>query len=195
LLEEKLSPEKDDDKDGGKDIPTGGSQGADGKDDLMEAPKDSIAFQAGEDDKAQGTAGLDGHLIEAKDRFSELGTFSISRRLAFQGPDIDPYLRFPLQVDVASVMKELGDLLELEPSEDEAGVASRDQPALPGDVENFDAEGTALWPCLLLGLVFCAVLSCVLACVGFMKGLGVYGTGSLGRITASLCAKVCAVCC
>jgi len=57
-------------------------------------------------------------------------------------------------------MKELGDLLELEPSEDEAaGVTSRDQPALPGDVENFDAEGTALWPCLLLGLVFCAVLS------------------------------------
>jgi len=79
-------------------------------------------------------------------------------------------------------MKELGDLLELEPSEDVAGFASRDQPALPGDVENFDAEGAALWPCLLLGLVFCAVLSCVLACVGFMKGLGVYGTGSLGGL-------------
>ena len=138
----------------------------------MEAPKDSIAFQAGEDDKAQGTAGADSHLIEAKDQFSELGTFSISRRLAFQGPDIDPYLRYPLQVDVASVMKELGDLLELEPSEDEAaGVASRDQPALPGDVESSDAEGTTLWPCLLLGLVFCAILSCILACVGFMKGL------------------------
>ena len=162
----------------------------------MEAPKDSIAFQAGEDDKAQGTAGADGHLIEAKDRFSELGTFSISRRLAFQGPDIDPYLRYPLQVDVASVMKELGDLLGLEPSEVEtAGVMSRNQPALPGDVENFDAEGTALWPCFLLDLVFGAVLSCVLVCVGFMKSLGVYGTRNLGRITASLCAKVCAVCC
>ena len=195
MLEEKLSLEKDDDRDGGKDILTGGSQGADGKNDLMEAPKDSIAFQAGEDDKAQGTAGADVHLVEAKDHFSEIGTFPISRRLAFQGPDIDPYLWFPLQVDVASVMKELGDLLELEPSEDEAGVASRDQPALPRDVENFDAEGTALWPCLLLGLVFCAVLSCVLACVGFMKGLGVYGTGNLGRITTSLCAKVCDVCC
>ena len=128
--------------------------------------------------------------------FSELGTFSISRRLAFQGPDIDPYLRYPLQVDVAYVMKELGDLLELEPSEDEAdGFTSRDQPALPGDVENFNAEGTALWPCFLLDLVFCAVFSCVLVCVGFMKSLGVYGTGNLGRITASLCAKVCAVCC
>jgi len=134
-------------------------------------------------------------LVEAKDRFSELSTFSISRRLAFQGPDIDPYLLFPLQVDVASVMKELGDLLELEPSEDEAGVASRDQPALPRDVENFDDEGTALWPCLLLGLVFCVGLSCVLACVGFMKALGVYGTGNLGRITVSLCTKVCAMCC
>jgi len=111
----------------------------------MEAPKDSIAFQAGEDDKAQGTAGADGHLIEVKDWFSELGTFSISRRLAFQGPDIDPYLRFPLQVDVASVMKELGDLLGIEPSEAEtAGVASVSQPALPEDVENFDAEGTSL---------------------------------------------------
>ena len=93
-------------------------------------------------------------------------------------------------------MKELGDLLGLEPSEAEtAGVASRNQPALPGDVENFDAEGTVLWPCLLLGLVFCAVLSCVLVCVGFMKSLGVYGTVNLGRITASLCAKVCAVWC
>ena len=135
-------------------------------------------------------------MVEAKDHFSELGTFSISGRLAFQGPDIDPNLRFPLQLDVASVMKELGDLLELEPSEDEAaGVALRDQPALPGDVENFDAEGTAFWPCLLLGLVFCVGLSCVLACVGFMKGLGVYGTGNLGRITASLYAKVCDECC
>ena len=135
-------------------------------------------------------------MVEAKDHFFEIGTFPISRHLAFQGPDIDPYHRFPLQVDVASVMKELGDLLELEPSEDEAaGVASRDQLALPGDVENFDAEGMALWPCLLLGLVFCVGLSCVLACVGFMKGLGVYGTGNLGRITASLCAKVCDECC
>ena len=38
-------------------------------------------------------------------------------------------------------------------------------------------------------------LSCALVCAGFMKSLGAYGTGSLGRITASLCAKVCAVRC
>ena len=186
MLEEKSSAKKDDDRDGGKDIPIGGFQGADGKDDLMEAPKDSIAFQAGKDDKAQGITGADGHLVEAKDRFSELGTFSISRRLAFQGPNIDPYLRFPLQVDVASVMKELGDLLGLEPSGDEtAGFLSRSQPALPVDVENFDAESTALWPCFLLDFVLDFVFG-----AGFMKSLGVYGTGSLGRITTSLCAKV-----
>ena len=102
----------------------------------------------------------------------------------------------PLQVDVASVMKELWDLLGLEPSEAEtAGVVSRNHPALPRDVENFDVEGTVLWPCFLLDLVFCAVLSCVLVYVGFMKSLKVYGTGKLGRITTSLCAKVCAVCC
>ena len=120
------SPEKDEDMERGKEVPTRGSKGADGKDGFMRAPSDSIALQTGEDDKAQGTAGVDGHLIEAKDRFSELGTFSISRRLAFQGPDIDPYLQYPLQVDVASVIKELGDLLGLEPSEAEtAAVASR----------------------------------------------------------------------
>ena len=89
------SPEKDDDMERGKVVPTGGSKGDDRKDDFMGAPSDSIALQTGEDDKAQGTAGVDGHLIEAKDWFSELGTFSISRRLAFQGPDIDPYLWYP----------------------------------------------------------------------------------------------------
>ena len=70
-------------------------------------------------------------------------------------------------------MKELGDLLELEPSEDEAaGVALRDQPALPGDVENLDAEGTALWPCLLLGLVFCAVFVMCFGVCRFYEGFG-----------------------
>ena len=88
-------------------------------------------------------------------------------------------------------MKELGDLLGLEPSRDEtAGFSSTSQPALPVDVENFDAESTALWPCFLLDFVFGAALSCALVSAGFMKSLGVYGTGSLGRITASLCAKV-----
>ena len=84
-------------------------------------------------------------MVEVRDRFSDLGTFSISKHLAFQRPDSGPYLRYSLVVDVTSVMKELGDLLGLEPSESEtAGVASVSQPALPEDVENFDAGGTSL---------------------------------------------------
>ena len=111
----------------------------------MGAPRDSIALLTSEDDKAQGTVGAGGHLIEAKDRFSKLGTSSISRRLAFQGPDIDPYLRYALQVDVANVMKELGELLGLEPLEiGTSQVVSKSQPALPEDVESFDAEGKVL---------------------------------------------------
>ena len=46
--------------------------------------------------------------------------------------------------------------------------------------------------CFSFGCCMTAALSCSLVCAGFMKSLGVYGTGNLGRITASLCAKVCA---
>ena len=49
----------------------------------MGAPRDSIALQTSKGGKAQETAGADSHLIEAKDRFSELGIFSISKHLAF----------------------------------------------------------------------------------------------------------------
>ena len=49
----------------------------------MIAPRDSIALQTSKGGKAQETAGADSHLIEAKDRFSELGIFSISKHLAF----------------------------------------------------------------------------------------------------------------
>ena len=87
----------------------------------MGAPKDSTVLLAIGDEMAQEVVGASSHLIGAKDRFSELGTLSISKRLAFQGPDIDPYLWYALQVDVANVMKELGELLGLESSE--AGVS------------------------------------------------------------------------
>ena len=70
-------------REGGEEVPTGGFEGADGKDDFVIAPRDSIALQTGEGGKAQETAGADRHLIEAKDRFSELGIFSISKHLAF----------------------------------------------------------------------------------------------------------------
>jgi len=112
----------------------------------MGAPKDSTVLLAVGDETAQEVVGASSHLIGAKDRFFELGIPLISKRLAFQGPDIDPYLRYALQVDVANVMKELGELLGLESSE--AGVSqsvSRSQPALPEDVESFDAEGKVLF--------------------------------------------------
>ena len=38
------SPEKDDDMERGKVVPTGGSKGDDRKDDFMGAPSDSIAL-------------------------------------------------------------------------------------------------------------------------------------------------------
>ena len=112
---------------------------------LWGPPKDSSVLLAIDVEKAQGDEGTSSNLIGARDRFSELGTPSISRRLAFQGPDIDPYLRYALQVDVANVMKELGELLGLEPSETGTSqVVSKSQPALPEDVESFDAEGKVL---------------------------------------------------
>jgi len=135
------SPEKGGEGEGGEEVPTGVADGADGRNDFVVAPSNPVGLRTGKGGEVQRTTGGDDHVVEVRDRFSDLGTFSISKRLAFQRPDSDPYLRYPLEVDVASVMKELGDLLELEPSEDEAvGVASRDQLALPGDVENFDAE-------------------------------------------------------
>lgn len=39
--------------------------------------------------------------------FTELGRVLLSRHLPFQGPDIDPYLRCALEVDVAKLMTEL----------------------------------------------------------------------------------------
>ena len=145
LLEKASSPEKGGEGEGGEEVPTGVADGTDGRNDFVVAPSDPVGLRTGKGGEVQRTTGGDDHVVEVRDRFSDLGTFSISKHLAFQRPDSDPYLRYPLEVDVASVMKELGDLLGLEPSEAEtAGVASVSQPALPEDVENFDAEGTSL---------------------------------------------------
>ena len=48
-----------------------------------------------------------------------------------------------IQVDVATMVKELGELLWLESSEagTSSQTASKTQPTLPEDVESFDAEG------------------------------------------------------
>ena len=123
----------------------------------MGALKESVLL-AIDDKKAQEAEGTSSHLIGARDRFS--------RRLAFQGPDIDPYLRYALQVDVANVMKELGELLGLEPPE--AGtsqVASKIHPALPEDVENFDADGKVLWSLSFYwSLSLCGFVMCFGVC-------------------------------
>ena len=110
---------------------------------IGEVPKDTAVdsglLEAGGEDesRAQEAVGAAGHLIEARDKFSELGIPLISKRLPFQGPDIDSYLRYALQVDVASMVKELGELLELDPSEAETSqAASKSQPALPEDIES-----------------------------------------------------------
>ena len=145
--------ERDVEKGEGERVPAGETEGTGGGA-SMGAPKDSTALLIGDDETAPG----------AKDRFSELGIPLISRRLGLKGLDIDPYRRYALQVDVADMMKELGELLGLESSE--AGVsqsASRSQPALLEDVESFDAEGKVLWsqfffPCCVW---FCHVPWCV----------------------------------
>ena len=127
---------KDVDREEEKNAPTGVSDDDGGRDGSVGAPKESVLL-AIDDEKAQEVEGTSSHLIGARDRFS--------RRLAFQGPDIDPYLRYALQVDVANVMKELGELLGLEPPETGTSqVVSKSQPTLPEDVESFDAEGKVL---------------------------------------------------
>ena len=145
-VHEEIPPSvKDVDREEGKNAPAGGSDDDGGRGDSVGPPKDSSVLLAIDVEKAQEAEGTSSHLIGARDRFSELGTPSISRRLAFQGPDIDPYLRYALQVDVANVMKELRELLGLEPPETGTSqVVSKSQPALPEDVESFDAEGKVL---------------------------------------------------
>ena len=97
------SSERDVDREG-ENSPAGGSEGSGGREGSMGAPKDSTVLLAVGDETAQEVVGASSHLIGAKDRFFELGIPLISKRLAFQGPDIDPYLRYALQVDVANVM-------------------------------------------------------------------------------------------
>ena len=92
-VHEEIPPSvKDVDREEGKNAPAGGSDGDGGSGDSVGAPKDSSILLAIDVEKAQEAEGTSSHLIGARDRFSELGIPSISRRLAFQGPDIDPYL-------------------------------------------------------------------------------------------------------
>lgn len=47
----------------------------------------------------------------ASQDFTELGTILTTCCLPFQGPDIDPYLRYAVEVDVAKFMTKLGGLI------------------------------------------------------------------------------------
>ena len=146
--EETLSPERDDDNQEGEKFPLDKFEGTGAMYAPKEVLKDSGLLLSGDEGgvRVLDTTRAASHLIEPKDRFSELGIPLISRRLAFQGPDIDPYLRYAIQVDVASMVKELGEMLRLDPSEagTSSQVSSRTQPALPEDVESFDVDGKLL---------------------------------------------------
>ena len=111
---------------------------------------------------------------EARDKFWELGTPLISRRLAFQGPDIDPYLRYAIEVDVECMVQEHGALMGLDSLS--AGTSSRaatsSRPALPENVVSFDSEGMMLGRLLSFKLDFYTGEVMVSVCFRFCEEPG-----------------------
>jgi hypothetical protein len=64
-------------------------------------------------------------------------------RLPFQGPDIDPYLRLVLEVDVAELMSELGGVLggpSVSEATAQAGTSAQTR-GLSEKLEDFYVEG------------------------------------------------------
>ncbi|XP_039777187.1 uncharacterized protein LOC120644603 [Panicum virgatum] len=106
---------------------------------------------------------LEGHNTQ---HFSELGRISTPRRLMFQGPDIDPFLRYALEVDIVKWMIELRGITGGLGAHGASASATSSSQAmtLPMEFENFDVEE-------------------------FQRGLSMYSTEYLGRITTSLCLK------
>jgi hypothetical protein len=78
--------------------------------------------------------------------FSKLGKILTTRRLPFQGPDIGPYLRYALEVDVVKLMTELGGIIS-EGSSNEmsswAGSSTKPE-GLPKEFESFNVGGILL---------------------------------------------------
>jgi hypothetical protein len=74
--------------------------------------------------------------------FTELGEVLVTHHLAFQGPDIDPYLRYALEVDVANLMTELGGMLGGPGTEGsaEAGTSAQVR-GFSEELEYFDDDG------------------------------------------------------
>jgi hypothetical protein len=67
----------------------------------------------------------------------------VTRHLAFQGPDIDPYLRYAHEVDVANLMTELGGMLGSSGAEGfvQAGTSAQARGFLE-ELEYFDVDGS-----------------------------------------------------
>jgi hypothetical protein len=82
----------------------------------------------GDDGTAPGEARLPEEHVPRS--FTEQGKILMTHCLPFQGPDIDPYLRYALKVDVAKLMTELGGIIG-GPSSTEASAqaANSSQPA------------------------------------------------------------------
>jgi len=127
------------------------------------AGEDAAAKSQGEPSARDGNEGsprmAEGSVdptTEARDKFWELGTPLISRCLAFQGPDIDPYLRYAIEVDVECMVQELGALMGLDSLSDgtSSRAATSSRPALPENVVSFDSEGMMLGRLLSLQIGF-----------------------------------------
>jgi len=120
------------------------------------ASEDPVGPTTGEDDVnyQRVSKGFVDPTIEVRDRFSKLGTPLISRCLAFQGPNIDPYLRYAIEVDVANMVQGPEKLLDL----DSLGAGTSSQAAVGAQL---------LFPNMLRTLMprvsfWCQVFQCIL---------------------------------
>ena len=78
------------------------------------------------------------------EHFSELGGVLLPRPVNFQGPDIDPYLPWVREVDIASMMASLSEEIGLDTTGTllPSGVgSSANAEATQPEVEHFDVKG------------------------------------------------------
>ena len=84
---------------------------------------------------------------DGQHRFNELGRILLPRPLNFQGPDIDPYLPWIREVDVATMIAELSHEIEFGPAE--VPLPSQGTSSAVGkrqlEKELFDVEGTFIY--------------------------------------------------
>ena len=127
---------------------------------------------------------------DGQNRFDELGGVLLPRPLDFQGPDIDPYLPWVREVDVATMMAELS-------HEIEAGAAKEPLPSLGAssnaeeqhlEKEFFDIKGIFVYFCKVCVVSYFD--GSVISWVGFKKELEGYGTGDHGQVVTAMNTKV-----